>query len=111
MLKTVNNNVSIKLNSSCKIYDKFDESGKIMSGLKRVTDLMNKSVVTIADKMLIKRKDAFHNNREFCLSSVCSNFAFKKLTTSQIKMYIRNIRQNKSVRSDVTSNRFVKLNA
>ena len=88
-----------------------DESDKIVSDLKRVTDLMNKNFVKTADKLLKEKKDAFHNNREFCLSSVCSNFAFKKLTTSQIKMYIRNIRQNKSVRSNVTSNRFVKISA
>ena len=57
-----------------------DKSGKIVSNLKRVTDLMNKNFVYIADKLLNERKDAFHNNHEFCFSSVCNDFVFKKFT-------------------------------
>ena len=66
-----------------------DESGKIVSDLKRVTDLMNKNFVNIADKLLNERKDAFHNNHEFCFSSVCNDFVFKEFTNSEIEMYIR----------------------
>ena len=44
-----------------------DESGKIVTDLKKVTDLMNKNFVYITDKLLNERKDAFHNNREFVL--------------------------------------------
>ena len=54
-----------------------DESDKIVSDLKRVTDLMNKNFVKTADKLLKEKKDAFHNNREFCFSSVFNNFVFK----------------------------------
>ena len=86
----------------------FDKSGKITSDLKRVTDLMNKNFVNIADKLLSKRRDAFHNNHEFCFSSVCNDFVFKEFTNSEIEMYIRNTRPNKSVCSDVLSIQFVK---
>ena len=72
---------------------------------------MNKSFVNIADKLLNERKNDFHNNLEFCISSVCNDFVFKEFTNSEIEMYIRNMRPNKSVRSDVPSIRFVKLSA
>ena len=52
------NNVSNKSTSSCKINGVLDKSGKIVSDLKRVTDLMNKSCFNIADKLLNKRTDA-----------------------------------------------------
>ena len=57
--KIVNNIVSTKSTSSCKINGVLDESGKIVSDLKRVTNLMNKNFVNIADKFLNERKDAF----------------------------------------------------
>ena len=41
----LNNNVSNKSTSSCKINGVLDKSGKIVSDLKRVTDLMNKNSV------------------------------------------------------------------
>ena len=53
-----------------------DNSGKIVSGLKRVNDLMNKNFVNIADKLLNERKDTFHNNCEFCSTSICNDFVF-----------------------------------
>ena len=43
----------------CKINGMLDKSGKIVSDLKRVTDLMNKNFINIADKLLNERKDAF----------------------------------------------------
>ena len=63
----------------------------------------------IADKLFSERKDAFHYNRKFCFNSVCNNFIFKDFTISEIEMYIRNIRPNKSMLSDVLSIQFVKL--
>ena len=74
-----------------------DESGTIVSDLKTITDLMNKNFVNIAHKLLNEKKDAFHNNYEFCFSSVCNDFVFKEFTNSEIEMYIRNMRPNKSV--------------
>ena len=74
-----------------------DKSGKIVSDLKRVTDLMNKNFINIADKLLNEGRDAFDNNREFRFSSVCNDFDFKEFTISEIEMYIRNVRPNKSV--------------
>ena len=44
-----------------------DESGKIVSDLKRITGLMNKNLVNIAEKLLNERKDTFCNNLKFCL--------------------------------------------
>ena len=61
--------------------------------------------------MFNERKDAFHNNYEFCLNSVCNDFVLKEFFISKIEMYIENMRQNKSVCSDVLSIRFVKLSA
>ena len=88
-----------------------DESGTIVSDLKRITDLMNKNFVNIAEKLLNERKDAFCNNLEFCFSSVCNDFVFKEFTISEIEMYIKSMKPNKSVRSDVPSIRFVKLSS
>ena len=61
-----------------------DKSGKIVSDPKRVTDLLNKNLVNTADNLLNERKDAFHNNREFCFSSVYNDFVFKESTNSEI---------------------------
>ena len=74
-----------------------DESGTIVSDLKRITDLMNKNFVNIAEKLLNERKDAYCNNLEFCFSSVCKDFVFKEFTISEIEMYIRNMRKIKKV--------------
>ena len=65
-----------KSTSSCKINGALAESGKIVSDLKRATDLMNINFVNIADKLLNERKDTFHNNHEFCSTSVCNDFVF-----------------------------------
>ena len=43
--KIVNNIVSTKSTSSCKINGVLDEKGKIVTGLNRVTDLINKNFV------------------------------------------------------------------
>ena len=107
----VNNIVSTKSTSSCKMNGVLDESGTIVSDLKRITDLMNKNFVNIAEKLLNERKDAFCNNLEFCFSSVCNDFVFKEFTISEIEMYIKSMKPNKSVRSDVPSIRFVKLSS
>ena len=72
---------------------------------------MNINFDNIAEQLLNNRKDAFHNSCEFCFSSVCNDFVSKEFTNSEIDMYIRNMRPNKSVRSDVPSIRFVKLRA
>ena len=64
--KVVNNVVSTKSTSSCKINGVLDESVRIVSDLKRVTDLMNKNFLNIAHKLLNEKKDVFHNNSEFC---------------------------------------------
>ena len=53
------------------------DSGKIVSDLKGVNDLMNKNLVNIAYKFI--KKNAFYNNREFCFSSVCNDFVLKEL--------------------------------
>ena len=63
-----------------------DKSGKIVSNLKKITDLMNKNFVNIADKLLNKRNDAFYNNCEFCFSSVSNDFVFKQFTINEIEM-------------------------
>ena len=107
----VNNIVSTKSTSTCKMNGVLDESGKIVSDLKRITDLMNKNFVNIAEKLLNERKDAYCNNLEFCFSSVCNDFVFKEFTISEIEMYIKSMKPNKSVRSDVPSIRFVKLSS
>ena len=89
-----------------------DNSGKIVSGLKRVNDLMNKNFVNIADKLLNERNDVFHNNHEFCFSSLCNDLSIlysNILNNSAIEINIRNMRLNKSVQSDVPNIRFVKL--
>ena len=99
----VNNIVSTKSTSSCKMNGVLDESGTIVSDLKRITDLMNKNFVNIAEKLLNERKDVFCNNLEFCFSSVCNDFVFKEFTISEIEMYIKSMKPNKSVRSDVPS--------
>ena len=72
-----------------------DESGKIVSDLKRVSGLMNRNFVNMADKLLYERNDPFHNSLEFCFSSVCNDFVFKAFTNSEIEMYIRHMRSNK----------------
>ena len=61
LLNIVNNIVSTKSTSSCKINGVLDESGKIVRDLKKITDLMNKNFVNIADKLLNERKDALWN--------------------------------------------------
>ena len=61
--------------------------------------------------MLNERNDAFYKNHEFCFNLACNNFVLKEFTNSEIDMYIRNIRPNKSMRSDVLSIQFVKLSA
>ena len=101
LCKILNNIFSTKPISSCKINGVLVESGKIVSDLKRVTDLRKKTFVNIADKLLNQRKDAFHHNHEFCFSSVCNDFVFKEFTNSEIEIQIRNMRTNKSVQSDV----------
>ena len=61
LLNIVNNIVSTKSTSSCKINGVLDKSGKIVRDLKKITDLMNKNFVNIADKLLNERKDALWN--------------------------------------------------
>ena len=65
-----------------------------MSNLKRITDLLTKNFVNIAEKLLNERKDAFKNNCEFYFSSVCNDFVLKEFTISEIEVYNRNMRPN-----------------
>ena len=65
-----------------------------MSNLKRITDLLTKNFVNIAEKLLNERKDAFCNNLEVCFNSVCNDFVFKEFTISEIEVYNRNMRPN-----------------
>ena len=96
--KIVNNIASTKSTSSCKINGVLDGSGMIVSDLQRVTSLMNiQQFVNIVDQLLNERNDAFYKNHEFCFNLACNNFVLKEFTISEIEMYIRNMRPNKSV--------------
>ena len=110
--KIVNNIVSTKSTSSCKIKGVLDECGEIVNDPKCVGNLMNKNFVNIADNLLKERKDVVDVKIDECFSdSVKNDFVFSEISDSEIMNYIKTMNPNKSVRSDVPSIRFVKLSA
>ena len=55
--KIVNDIVSTKTTSTCRINGVLDECSKIVDDPKCIGNLMNKNFVNIADKLLKERKD------------------------------------------------------
>ena len=89
-----------------------DECSKILNDPNRVSNLMNKKFVNIADKLLKERKDVVDlKNDEYLSDSIKNYFVFTEISDSEIQNYIKTMNPNKSVRSDVPSVRFVKLSA
>ena len=110
--KIVNDIVSTKSTSTCRINGVLDECSKIVNDPKCIGNLMNKNFVNIADNLLKERKDVVDlRNDEYLFDSIKNDFVFNEISDSEVENYIKNMNPNKSVRSDVPSIRFVKLSA
>ena len=108
----MNDIVSTKSTSNCRINGVLDECGNTVNDPKCVGNLMNKNFVNIAEKLLKERKDVVDvKNDEYLSDSIKNYFVFTEISDSEIQNYIKTMNPNKSVRSDVPSIRFVKLSA